>query len=115
MTMMRRMPRAILAATALMMLVNPSAMAGGFRLESGAAAQIDTGERQHYTTITITNPDARPGRLALDAPVNRVVDVPARGSVELYGAYGRRTVSVTNTGSSRLEIVTRYMETPRWP
>lgn len=100
---------------ALTMLVSVSAMAGGFRLEPGAAVQIDTGERQNYTTITISNPDAVPGRLALDAPIGRTVEVPAHGSVELYGAYGRRTVGVTNTGSSRLEIVTRYFETPRWP
>ena len=116
MTMMSKVSRALLpAVAALTMLVSLSAMAGGFRLEPGAAVQIDTGERQNYTTITITNPDATPGRLALDAPIGRTVEVPARSSVELYGAYGRRTVNVTNAGSSRLEIVTRYMETPRWP
>jgi len=118
--MRRMMPRTRLmllptAAALLVMLASLPAMAGGYRLEPGAATRIDTGERQNYTTITIANPDAVPGRLMLDAPVGRVVDVPARGQVELYGAYGTGTVGVTNTGPSRLEIVTRYMERPRWP
>lgn len=104
-----------LAATILTLLIAVPAMAGGFRLEPGAATRIDTGERQHYTTITITNPDAVPGRLALEAPINRIIEVPARGEVELYGAYGTRAIAVTNTGSSRLQILTRYMETPRLP
>ena len=117
---MRRMSRHRLAglagtAAVVTMLMASPAKAGGFRIEPGMALRIDTGERQNYTTIIITNPDAMPGRLSLDAPINRVIDVPARGSAEIYGAYGTRSVMVTNTGSSRLEIVTRYMETPRLP
>ena len=105
----------LVAVAALTLLVNRPAAAGGFRLEPGAATRIDTGERQNYTTVTITNPEAAPGRLTLGAPIGRIVEVPARGQVELYGAYGTRTVGVTNTGSSRLEIETRYFETPRLP
>lgn len=117
---MRRKPRSRLAmlsagAALLVMVSSSPALAGGYRLEPGAATRIDTGERQTYTTITIANPDAVPGRLTLDAPVGRVVEVPANGQVELYGAYGAGTVGVTNTGPSRLEIVTRYMERPRLP
>ena len=104
----------MLAAILIMASAQPAG-AGGYRLEPGAATRIDTGERQAYTTITVSNPDAMPGQLTLDAPVSRIIDVPARGQLELYGTYGTGTVGVTNTGSTRLEIVTRYMERPRWP
>ena len=103
------------AAGLAALLATSSALAGGFRLEPGAATRIDTGERQAYTTITISNPDAVAGRLALEAPLNQVIDIPAGGRAELYGAYGRSTIAVTNTGGSRLEIVTRYQETWRAP
>ena len=81
----------LVAVAALTLLVNLPAAAGGFRLEPGAATRLDTGERQNYTTVIITNPDAAPGRLTLGAPIGRIVEVPARGQVELYGAYGTRT------------------------
>lgn len=103
------------AAGLAALLAAGSALAGGFRLEPGAATRIDTGERQTYTTITISNPDTVAGRLALEAPVGRVIDIPAGGNVELYGAYGRSTIAVTNTGASRLLVVTRYLETQRLP
>lgn len=107
---------AVLPALALVfMLSSAPSLAGGYRLEPGAATRIDTGERQTYTTITITNRDPVPGRLALDAPIDRSVEVPAGGEVELYGVYSTGTVGVTNTGPSRLEVVTRYLERPRLP
>lgn len=91
------------------------ARAGAFRLEPGAATRLDTGERQQYTTITITNLGTVPGRLILDVPVSRDVEIPAGGTVELYGPYSRGTVAVTNAGPTRLYVVTRYLETWRQP
>lgn len=110
----RRYAVSLLAAAMLALAALP-AEAGGFRLEPGAATRIDTGERQQYTTITISNPGAAPGRLVLDAPVSREVEIPAGGTVELYGLYNRGNVAVANTGPTRLEVVTRYMETWRAP
>lgn len=111
---LRRWAFPLFAAAMLISAALP-AEAGSFRLEPGAATRIDTGERQQYTTITIVNPGAAPSRLILDAPVNREVEIPAGETVELYGLYNRSSVAVRNSGQSRLEIVTRYMETWRLP
>lgn len=110
----RRFALPVLAAAAIA-LWTLSAQAGAFRLEPGAATQIDTGERQQYTTITIANPGTTPGRLTLDAPINREIEIAAGGTAELYGLFGRGSVAVVNTGQSKLEIVTRYMESWRSP
>lgn len=105
---------ALLLAVAIAGSAQPAA-AGAYQIEPGATLRVDTGERQSYTTITITNPEASPGRLSFDAPVGQTVDVPANGRIELYGQYGRPSVSVTNTGPVRLRVLTRYMEVPRLP
>jgi hypothetical protein len=103
------------AITAFLVLGLQPAMAGGYRVEPGVATRIDTGERSNYTTVTIINRGNAPGQLTIDAPTSRVIAVPAGGQVELYEQYGRSTIGISNTGTVPLQVVTRYMETPRLP
>jgi hypothetical protein len=92
-----------------------AARAGQTRLEPGAADTVDTGERGNYTTMTIRNLGGAPGSVVFGAPIGRTVTVPAGGSVELNGAYGRPGVAARNSGPTSLTITTRYMETVRGP
>lgn len=90
-----------------------SAQAGSFTVQPGTTAQIDVGARDGYTTITVSNAATAAGSLQLPAGT---VSVPANGKVELYERYGRGApgaayVTVTNTGSVPLQIISRYQAT----
>ncbi|WP_298728610.1 hypothetical protein [uncultured Ferrovibrio sp.] len=118
-TIRRLQPTYLLTMAALLLAATipfvPPAMAGAYQIDPGATVTIDTGERGAYTTIIITNPSATPGRLSLDAPISRIVDVAANGKAEVYETFNRPWISVTNTGDARLRVLTRYMERPRLP
>ena len=105
---------------ALGLAATPPAQAGMIQVEAGASGQIDVGDRNNYTTITITNTGSVAGRLEFGAPVNQVIDVPAGGKAELYGPYGRSSsgpgyVTVRNSGGVPLRVLSRYQESPRLP
>jgi hypothetical protein len=107
-------------ALVLGLLFAPAVRAGMIEVAPGATRQIDVGDRYNYTTITITNAGAAAGRLEFGTPVDQAVDVPDSGSIELYGRYGRSPtggnyVTVKNSGSVPLRILSRYQETVRSP
>lgn len=88
------------------------AQAGSRVVEPGATAQIDVAERGGYTTIIVINSGNAAGSLQVPAGGGSVT-VPANGRTELYDRYGNGPVgnayvSVTNTGSVPLQVITRY-------
>lgn len=93
------------------------ARAGMIEVAPGASGQIDVADRGSYTTITISNSGTAAGRLELGTSPAQIVEVPAGGKVELYGAYGQSGsyVAVKNSGSVPLRVLTRYQERPRLP
>lgn len=108
---------AVLASAILALAVALPARAGMIEIAPGATGQIDVADRGSYTTMTISNSGTMAGRLELGPPASQVVDVPAGGKVELYGAYGQAGsyLAVKNTGSVPLRILTRYQERVRLP
>lgn len=117
MTSIRIPAFSILAFAILALAVAFPARAGMIEIAPGATGQIDVADRGSYTTITISNSGAAAGRLELGTPPGEVVEVPAGGKVELYGAYGQAGsyVALKNTGSVPLRVLTRYQERVRLP
>lgn len=115
-----RIPAFVAFAFAILVLglaVAPPARAGMVEITPGASVQIDVADRGSYTTITISNAGAAAGRLELGTPPGQIVEVPAGGKVELYGAYGQggSYVVVKNSGGVPLRVLTRYQERTRLP
>lgn len=104
-------------ALGLALTVAQPARAGMIEIAPGATGQIDVADRGSYTTITISNSGTTAGRLELGMPPGQIVEVPAGGKVELYGAYGQSGsyVAVKNSGSVPLRVLTRYQERIRLP
>lgn len=95
---------------AMLLAVAGPALAGSIEVAPNQTAQIDVGSRDSYTSITVTNRGAEAGRLEI---AGTAVAVPANGQVELYDRYGRNTrgpsyVTVTNSGTSPLRLLSRY-------
>ncbi len=104
---------AFIAAVALTAgLATAPAQAGSYVVQPGATAQIDVAERNSYTTIVIINSSTAAGSLQIPAG-GATVSVPANGKTELYDRYsngpiGNAVVSVTNTGSVPLRVISQY-------
>jgi hypothetical protein len=93
-------------------LATAPAQAGSYVVQPGATTQIDVAERNSYTTIVIVNSNAAAGSLQIPAG-GATVSVPANGKTELYDRYsngpiGNAVVSVTNTGSVPLRVISQY-------
>jgi hypothetical protein len=102
------------AALAAFVLAAP-AQAGSLTLAPGATGQIDVGDRYGYTAITVINAAGTAGSLQIPAG-GASIAVPANGRTELYDRYGRGAsgaayVTVTNTGSVPLQLISRYQAT----
>lgn len=117
--MMKRFlfPSLLSAVTAAAVLTALPAQAGSHMVQPGTTAQIDVAERGGYTTITVINSSSSVGSLQLPTG-GGTVTVPTKGRTELYDRYGNGPignayVSVTNTGSVPLQVISRY--TPRLP
>lgn len=88
------------------------AQAGSHVVQPGATAQIDVAERGGYTTIVVINTAAAAGSLQIPTG-GSTVTVPANGRTELYDRYsngpvGYAAVTVTNTGSVPLRVISQY-------
>lgn len=94
-------------------LATAPAQAGSYVVQPGATAQIDVAERNSYTTIVIINSsNTAAGSLQIPAG-GATVSVPANGKTELYDRYsngpiGNAVVTVTNTGSVPLRVISQY-------
>ncbi len=112
----KKTPASLIAFAAFFALsLAVSAQAGSFTVPPGTTAPIDVAARDGYTTITVSNTAATAGSLQLPAG-GAVVSVPANGKVELYDRYGRGTpgaayVTLSNTGSVPLQVISRYQAT----
>jgi hypothetical protein len=109
MTTARPVLAVVVLILAALIQVGP-ARAGSLDLAAGATGQIDVGSRDSYTSIIISNRGPAVGRLQIG---DTVLEIPANGQVELYDRYGRANrgtgyVSVTNSGSMPLRLVSRY-------
>ncbi|MEK9970743.1 MAG: hypothetical protein VW600_16505 [Ferrovibrio sp.] len=118
--MFRRAATIITAALALAATAVPApAQAGSYLVAPGATARIDVADRNGYTTITVLNRSAAPGRLQLPAGGAEVA-VPANGKAEAYDRYSRSPagsayISVTNTGDVPLQVISQYTVTVQLP
>lgn len=100
-----------LAATFAVCLIAAVAVAGSVDVVPGKRAVIDVGDRDSYTTLTITNRGTGPGRL--EFVDGRFVDVPAGASTEIYerlgrGGRGSAYLTILNTGAAPLRVASRY-------
>lgn len=108
-------PAILLAA----LLLAAPAMAGSIEVAPGATARIDVGDRSGHTTLVLTNRGTAATAVELGAPLNRAVELPPGGRVEIYermsgGGLGS-TLSLTNRGPAPVRAVSRYAETLRLP
>ncbi len=104
---------AFIAAGALAAgLASAPARAGSYVVQPGVTMQIDVAERNNYTTIVVLNSSNASGSLQIPAG-GATVSIPANGKTELYDRYsngpiGNAVVSVTNTGSVPLRVISQY-------
>jgi len=100
------------AAVAVGIAVAAPAQAGSYLIEPGASTRIDVADRNGYTTVRIINSSAAAGSLQLPAG-GADIAVPANGRTELYDRFSRSPaggayVTVTNTGSVPLRVISLY-------
>jgi hypothetical protein len=107
------------AAAAIVIAVVTPALAGSYLVAPGATTRIDVADRNGYTTIAIINSSAVAGSLQIPAG-SADIAVPANGRTELYDRYSRSPagsayVTVTNTGSVPLKVISLYSVSVQLP
>ena len=103
----------ILVAGLLLGIQTGSAYSGAFDLAPGNQTWIDT-DPQGFTTISIRNLGQEHGRVEFPGGQFSPTQIAPGGAAELYARVSRPAIQVVNTGNSRLEVITRYMDRPRF-
>lgn len=88
------------------------AEAGMTRLKPGQTDAVDVSTTGDGTSAEITNRGNETGRIELGGVR---IEIPPNGRVSIDSLPGRGTVPVSNTGTTEIWVLTRYMERPRLP